>query len=159
MAVSKRVRFEVLHRDGHTCRYCGAAAPDVRLTVDHVIPHALGGRDDPTNLVTACAACNSGKSSTTPDGEIVADVAASALHWTHAMQQAAQIRAAELTRHRHVAAEFDAIWRGYVLTVDGDTAENTPTSSPSRSLGTSGGSTRSRSSSPPAWTWSSSSSR
>lgn len=35
MPVSKRLRYEVLRRDSHTCRYCGGAAPDVKLTVDH----------------------------------------------------------------------------------------------------------------------------
>ncbi|AWN05089.1 HNH endonuclease [Gordonia phage Easley] len=38
MAVSKRLRYEILRRDNHTCRYCGATAPDVPLTVDHVVP-------------------------------------------------------------------------------------------------------------------------
>ena len=28
MAVSKRLRYEILRRDNHTCRYCGASAPD-----------------------------------------------------------------------------------------------------------------------------------
>lgn len=64
MAVSKRLRYEVLRRDNHTCRYCGATAPDVPLRVDHVTPVALGGTDTPDNLVTACEPCNSGKSST-----------------------------------------------------------------------------------------------
>lgn len=54
MAVSKRTRYEVLRRDNHTCRYCGGSAPDVRLTVDHVLPVTLGGSDDPSNLVAAC---------------------------------------------------------------------------------------------------------
>lgn len=54
MAISKRLRFEVLRRDNHMCRYCGRGAPDVALTVDHVVPVALGGHSDPTNLVTAC---------------------------------------------------------------------------------------------------------
>lgn len=58
MAVSKRLRYEILRRDNHTCRYCGATAPDVKLTVDHVVPVALGGSDVPTNLVAACDACN-----------------------------------------------------------------------------------------------------
>lgn len=63
MAVSKRLRFEVLRRDDHTCQYCGRSAPDVELQVDHVVPVTLGGRDEPSNLRTACRACNSGKSS------------------------------------------------------------------------------------------------
>ncbi|WP_075737496.1 HNH endonuclease [Streptomyces acidiscabies] len=64
MAVSKRLRYEILRRDNHTCRYCGASAPDVPLRVDHVTPVALGGTDTPDNLVAACEPCNSGKSST-----------------------------------------------------------------------------------------------
>jgi 5-methylcytosine-specific restriction endonuclease McrA len=32
--IPRRLRFEILRRDGHTCRYCGAQAPDVPLTVD-----------------------------------------------------------------------------------------------------------------------------
>ena len=59
--LSKRLRFMVLERDNFTCRYCGAKAPDVELQVDHVIPVAKGGADDPDNLVTACVDCNSGK--------------------------------------------------------------------------------------------------
>lgn len=36
--------------------------------MDHVIPQAAGGTDDPENLVTACWTCNKGKGSTTLDG-------------------------------------------------------------------------------------------
>ncbi|MYR30536.1 MULTISPECIES: HNH endonuclease [unclassified Streptomyces] len=64
MAVSKRLRYEILRRDKHTCRYCGAHAPDVPLRVDHVLPVALGGSDHPSNLATSCDPCNNGKSST-----------------------------------------------------------------------------------------------
>lgn len=90
MAVSKRVRFEVLRRDGNRCRYCGASAADgAVLTIDHVTPVALGGSDDPSNLVTACRDCNAGKTSAAPDEAIVADVAADALRWAAAMKRAA----------------------------------------------------------------------
>lgn len=89
MAVSKRLRYEILRRDNHTCRYCGASAPDVPLRVDHVTPVALGGADTPDNLVTACEPCNSGKSSATVDHTTVANVAADALRWADAMKQAA----------------------------------------------------------------------
>lgn len=89
MALTKRIRYEVLRRDDFACRYCGARAPEAALTVDHVMPIALGGSDDPTNLVTACRDCNAGKSSTSPDDPIVADVAADALRWAQAIEVAA----------------------------------------------------------------------
>ncbi|MDH6199220.1 DNA-directed RNA polymerase subunit RPC12/RpoP [Mycobacterium frederiksbergense] len=92
MAVSKRLRFEILRRDNHTCRYCGGTPPDVILTVDHVIPVALGGSDDPHNLVAACKDCNAGKTSSNPDAPLVDTVADDALRWAAAMKQAAEER-------------------------------------------------------------------
>lgn len=88
MAVTKRLRYEILRRDNHTCRYCGAKAPDVELTVDHVTPRALGGTDTPDNLVASCRGCNTGKSSSIPDGPLVADVSAEALQWATAVRSA-----------------------------------------------------------------------
>ncbi|MFE9949335.1 HNH endonuclease [Streptomyces sp. NPDC005531] len=74
MAVPKRLRYEILRRDNHACRYCGATAPAVKLNVDHVIPQSLGGSHAPSNLVTACADCNGGKTSSLPNAMPVADV-------------------------------------------------------------------------------------
>lgn len=51
-------RSQVFARDGHACVYCGQAAPDVELSVDHVEPRTKGGDNSPGNLVTACVACN-----------------------------------------------------------------------------------------------------
>lgn len=66
MALSKRLRFEILKRDGFRCLYCGASPIAGTLTVglhaDHVDPKSKGGADEPANLVTACADCNQGKS-------------------------------------------------------------------------------------------------
>lgn len=62
MSVGARVRYEVLARDDFACQYCGAIAPQVQLHVDHIVARALGGSDKPENLVTACSACNLGKS-------------------------------------------------------------------------------------------------
>lgn len=126
MSVTKRVRFEVLRRDNHACRYCGGAAPQVRLTVDHVVPTALGGSDDPANLVAACVECNSGKSSIAPDSALVADVAAEALRWAWAMEQAAEIRRGELAQQQDTVAEFDDAWCAYVAVPAGHTMENLP---------------------------------
>lgn len=55
-------RWRILQRDGFTCQYCGQRAPNVVLQVDHRIPSSQGGTDDDANLVTACFACNVGKS-------------------------------------------------------------------------------------------------
>lgn len=89
MAVNKRTRFEVLRRDNHACRYCGAAAPEAVITIDHVLPVALVGTDDPSNLVAACRDCNAGKASTSPSSETVADVSADAIRWAEARRVAA----------------------------------------------------------------------
>lgn len=62
MSVGKRLRFEILKRDGFRCRYCGRSPMSSVLRVDHVVPVAGGGTDDPANLVTACHDCNAGKS-------------------------------------------------------------------------------------------------
>lgn len=110
MAVSKRLRFEILRRDGHACRYCGRTAPEVKLTVDHVTPVALGGSDDPSNLVTACEPCNTGKSSVPPTAPLVAGVASDALRWAAAMQQVAEIRAMERDDRMNIKWWFGGLW-------------------------------------------------
>ena len=56
-----KLRWVVLSRDNFTCQYCGQAAPNVKLEVDHVILVSEGGTDNLDNLVTACFACNQGK--------------------------------------------------------------------------------------------------
>lgn len=61
MSLSKKLRFEVLKRDKFTCQYCGKAAPDVVLQVDHIDPVANGGSDDMMNLIASCFDCNQGK--------------------------------------------------------------------------------------------------
>lgn len=111
MAVSKRLRHEVMRRDNHQCRYCGATAPDVKLTIDHVTPVSLGGQDVPQNLVTACVDCNAGKSATPPDAALVAAVDEKAVEWAQAMQVAVEQRAAELAAERGRTDRFDQEWR------------------------------------------------
>lgn len=61
-SIPKSVRFEVLKRDKFTCQYCGAAAPDVVLHIDHIDPVANAGNNHITNLITSCEGCNLGKS-------------------------------------------------------------------------------------------------
>lgn len=108
--IPRRLRFEVLRRDDHTCRYCGASAPDVPLTVDHVIPRALGGSDDATNLATACRDCNSGKAATSPDEHVVADVDATALLFAKAIERVADQRRADVAQLDQQVEHFGHLW-------------------------------------------------
>jgi len=59
--ISAKTRFSVMKRDGFRCHYCGAAAPDATLVIDHIVPVAAGGTNDEGNLLTSCETCNSGK--------------------------------------------------------------------------------------------------
>ncbi|MBW4697127.1 MAG: HNH endonuclease [Aphanocapsa lilacina HA4352-LM1] len=56
-------RRNVLHRDGHTCQYCGSKED---LTIDHVVPRSKGGEDAWENVTTACVRCNIKKGNRTP---------------------------------------------------------------------------------------------
>ncbi len=58
----RSIRERILHRDNHTCVYCGRHAK----TVDHIFPWSRGGSHDDTNLVACCKSCNSRKSDRTP---------------------------------------------------------------------------------------------
>jgi len=57
-------RRNILHRDGHTCQYCGYTGD--KLTLDHVMPRSRGGGDTWENIVAACVCCNVKKGSRTP---------------------------------------------------------------------------------------------
>jgi hypothetical protein len=70
-AISKRIRFEIFKRDSFKCQYCGACAPEVLLQIDHIEPVSKGGNNDASNLITACVACNAGKTNKTLDDNSV----------------------------------------------------------------------------------------
>lgn len=52
------VRNLIYARDGQACLRCGSTE---RLTIDHVVPLDVGGRDDMSNYQTLCTPCNSSK--------------------------------------------------------------------------------------------------
>ena len=64
--IPKRLRFQVLERDKHTCQSCGRNAPDVELEVVPRTSAAKGGKTVIENLVSLCHDCNNGKSDTDP---------------------------------------------------------------------------------------------
>jgi 5-methylcytosine-specific restriction endonuclease McrA len=57
-------RRNILHRDGHSCQYCGFTGEE--LTLDHVIPKSRKGGDSWENMVAACVKCNVKKGNKTP---------------------------------------------------------------------------------------------
>src|SRR5687768_12098791 len=116
MAVSRRLRFEILRRDAYSCRYCGSKAPDVSLTVDHVVPVALGGGDEPSNLVTACTPCNAGKPAVQPDSPLVEDVDAAALLFARAIERASELRRVLLENIDSSVDYFDECWGVWFVT-------------------------------------------
>lgn len=71
-AIGDRLRYRILLRDGFSCRYCGAGPERDELVIDHVHPVSAGGSNDPSNLVTACRTCNSGKGALVSVTEVAA---------------------------------------------------------------------------------------
>ena len=57
-------RLNIFRRDNHRCLYCDSHKD---LTIDHVIPKSMGGRETWENLASACQMCNSKKGNRTPE--------------------------------------------------------------------------------------------
>lgn len=111
MTVGKRLRFEVLARDGFICRYCGAGAPNARLQVDHVVPDALTGGDDRLeNLVAACVDCNQGKGASPPGRSTIAQVSADTARWQTAIHLGMERRLADEEAIGRLIDAFDREW-------------------------------------------------
>lgn len=58
---SIRTRFLVFKRDHFACVICGRSGVGIKLEIDHRIPLAKGGADEPSNMQTLCFECNRGK--------------------------------------------------------------------------------------------------
>jgi 5-methylcytosine-specific restriction endonuclease McrA len=52
------VRMAVAERDNWTCQECGRPVTRRDLHIDHVVPRAAGGSDEPSNLQVLCEPCN-----------------------------------------------------------------------------------------------------
>ena len=60
-------RKNILMRDRYTCQYCQKSAPQVELTLDHVVPRSRAGETTWENLVACCHQCNNRKGNRTPE--------------------------------------------------------------------------------------------
>lgn len=106
--LSVRARFEVFKRDNFKCQYCGKAAPDVVLRIDHIHPVSKDGDNDILNLLTACVDCNAGKSDV-----LLSDASAIA-------RQREQL---ELLNERREQLEMLLKWREGLSDIKGDQLE------------------------------------
>jgi len=103
-------RIALYLRDGLACVYCGAGIEDgTRLTLDHLVPHSLGGSNAADNLVTCCHKCNSARGNR-DYREFAARVAA---YLNHGIRTDDIVRHIEETRQRplDLAAAKDLLAR------------------------------------------------
>lgn len=56
----------ILHAQGHRCPYCRCDLRKTKKHLDHIMPLALGGSNDRTNLQYLCAHCNLSKGAKDP---------------------------------------------------------------------------------------------
>ena len=74
------------------------------------MPESLGGNDDPTNLVTACEDCNSGKTSIAPDSPLVEDIDQAAATWNAALAKAQEEAAEQFDQREALIGAFLWSW-------------------------------------------------
>ncbi len=62
----RKTRWWQQKKASGVCHYCGKNVGINKLTMDHVIPLARGGRSTKGNLVPCCKACNNTKKDRLP---------------------------------------------------------------------------------------------
>ena len=67
-AWSRAQREEIIRRTAGRCYSCGLnMVPSDDWWVEHIIPHSLGGSDQPDNLLPSCRLCNFVRSNHSPE--------------------------------------------------------------------------------------------
>lgn len=59
-AITPALKAVIRHEANYRCGYCLAeeALMGVSLAIDHIVPLAVGGTNEPDNLWAACRQCN-----------------------------------------------------------------------------------------------------
>lgn len=65
----KFTKENLLIRDNYQCVYCQKELNEYNVTMDHVVPRALGGKTTWENCVSACSNCNHDKADNPPHGK------------------------------------------------------------------------------------------
>lgn len=102
----RRIRKLLVERDGLFCHYCNCRMhlnnADAKnfASIEHIMPHSMGGTNHPNNLVLACVACNCQRSTFLAALPVKVNMARAALH-EHAKQA---LRKAGKERGDHILA-------------------------------------------------------
>ena len=64
---SDEERRIIYNKSGGRCELCGQRLLFENMTLDHIIPLSMGGKDSMENLQASCFACNQFKSNILPD--------------------------------------------------------------------------------------------
>ena len=60
--VTQATKNDILERDDYKCRRCGCEDSEAnKLTIDHIVPVAMGGNKKHDNLQILCSNCNNWK--------------------------------------------------------------------------------------------------
>ena len=63
-------KTSLFFREAGSCMYCGCEFDSLEeVTVDHVVPRAMGGKTTWMNVVASCRDCNARKANSPPTGE------------------------------------------------------------------------------------------
>ena len=55
---SEKKRKTLYYETGGICIYCGRQIPFKESTIDHIVPLAIGGKNEPVNAICSCINCN-----------------------------------------------------------------------------------------------------
>lgn len=64
--ISGHVQQKIWAADGFKCMFCNRKMGEVQLSIDHFWPLESGGKNDPSNYLSACRKCNKDKGNLSP---------------------------------------------------------------------------------------------